>query len=121
MKRNVKHYTDEFKYRVVKEYLDTDLSQREVHEKYGLNGCAYIPRWIRKFGLDTNRDKQIHIQTMKNDEPKTPKERQLEAKIKELEASLEHERLRTLALNTLIDIAERDLKVPIRKKPGAKQ
>ena len=27
MKVNVNHYTDEFKYKVVQEYLNTDLSQ----------------------------------------------------------------------------------------------
>lgn len=107
---------------VVKEYLESDLSQEAVHKKYGLNGAAYIPRWMRKFGLNTNRDLQIHVQqTMSKSKPRTPKEMELEAKIKELESSLEHEKLRSLALNTMIDIAERDLKISIRKKSGAKQ
>ncbi|MEX2565133.1 MAG: hypothetical protein WD431_04270 [Cyclobacteriaceae bacterium] len=42
-------------------------------------------------------------------------------RIKELEEALERERLNTLAANKIIDIAERDLKIPIRKKSGAKQ
>ena len=52
---------------------------------------------------------------------KTPRERELEAKVKELEGALAYEKLRTLALNTMIDIAERDLNIPIRKKPGTKR
>jgi hypothetical protein len=52
---------------------------------------------------------------------KSSKEKELEAKIQELQRKLEYEQLRTLALNTLIDVAERDLKISIRKKPGAKQ
>ena len=122
MKRKVNHYTDEFRLQVVTEYLESDLSQEAVHKKYGLNGAAYIPRWMRKFGLNTNRDMQIQIsQTMSKSKSRTPKEIELEAKVKELESSLEHEKLRTLALNTMIDIAERDLKISIRKKSGAKQ
>jgi hypothetical protein len=58
---------------------------------------------------------------MIKEEDKTPRERKLEAKVKELEKALEQERLRTLALNTMINIAERDLKISIRKKHGTKQ
>ena len=122
MKRTVNHYTDEFKLQVVKEYLETDLSQQEVHKKYGLNGGAYIGTWMCKFGLNTNQDKQMQIQkNMSKNETKNPNELELEAKVKDLESSLEYEKLRTLALNTMIDIAERDLKISIRKKSGAKQ
>jgi len=52
---------------------------------------------------------------------KTSYERELEAKIKKLEQQLDYEQLRTLALDTMIDIAERDLKISIRKKSGAKR
>ena len=42
-------------------------------------------------------------------------------RIKELEKKLEDAQIKNIALETLIDVAEKDLKVPIRKKPGAKQ
>lgn len=42
-------------------------------------------------------------------------------RIKELEEALERERLINLATNKMIDIAERDLNVSIRKKSGARQ
>lgn len=48
-------------------------------------------------------------------------DRSSELIIKKLEKELEHERLKNLALNTVIDIAEEDLKINIRKKSGAKQ
>ena len=52
---------------------------------------------------------------------KTQQELELEAKVNKLEKELEYERLRTLALSTMIDVAERDLKISIRKKSGTKQ
>ena len=58
---------------------------------------------------------------MAKQKEKTPYERELEAKIAKLEQQLDYEQLRTLALDTMIDIAERDLKIPIRKKSGAKR
>jgi hypothetical protein len=45
----------------------------------------------------------------------------LKKKIKELELQLEYERLRTEALDTMINVAETRFNIPIRKKPGAKQ
>ncbi len=48
-------------------------------------------------------------------------EQELEQKLKALEKDLAYEKLCTKALNTMIDIAEKELKISIRKKSGAKQ
>ena len=45
----------------------------------------------------------------------------LQQKIAALEKQLEWEKLRCEALDTMINIAEKDLNIPIRKKPGAQQ
>jgi hypothetical protein len=46
---------------------------------------------------------------------------ELEAENERLKQELEMEQLRTRALNVMIDIAEDQFKIPIRKKSGAKQ
>jgi transposase len=58
---------------------------------------------------------------MSKETEKTPQELKLQAKVKELEKALEYEKMRTLALDTMINVAERDLKISIRKKSGTKQ
>jgi len=58
---------------------------------------------------------------MKEQSGRTPREQELELENQRLKKELEKERLRTLALNTMIDIAERDLKIKVRKNSGAKQ
>ena len=45
----------------------------------------------------------------------------LEARLRELQAELERERLKNLALTTMIEVAEEELHIDIRKKAGAKQ
>lgn len=45
----------------------------------------------------------------------------LQQKIAALEKQLEWEKLRAEALDTMINIAEKDLNISIRKKPGAQQ
>lgn len=55
----------------------------------------------------------------------TAKERtnnaQLETRIKELEKQLERSKLKNLAIETMVDIAESEFKINIRKKSGSKQ
>jgi transposase-like protein len=122
MKRKVNQFTDEFKFEVIQEYLTTDITHKALKKKHGIKGNSCIPNWKRKFGTSQITEEQINLQrTMSKEEEKTPRERKLEAKIKELEKALEQERLRTLALNTMINVAERDLKISIRKKSGTKQ
>jgi transposase-like protein len=122
MKKKVNHFTDDFKLMVVQEYLNTDHSQAELKKKYGFSGNNCISNWMRKFGMKTPDEQKIQLhQVMKKESEKTKQELELEAKIRELEKSLDYERLKTLALNTMIDIAERDLKISIRKKHGTKQ
>ena len=51
MKLKVNRFTDEFKLKVVQEYLDTDVSQCELKKKYNIGGKNCITIWMRKFGL----------------------------------------------------------------------
>jgi transposase len=122
MKTKVKQYTDEFKLEVVQEYMNTDISQRALLRKYKIGGNNNITKWMRKFDMQLPGDKQLELQRiMTKQKAKTSYEQELEDKIHKLEEQLEYEKFRTLALNTLIDVAERDLKISIRKKAGAKQ
>ena len=42
-------------------------------------------------------------------------------RIRQLERALEDANLKILGLETIINVAEKDLKIDIRKKPGTKQ
>jgi hypothetical protein len=45
----------------------------------------------------------------------------LQQQLKAAERQLEDAKMKNIALNMLIDVAEEKLKIHIRKKPGAKQ
>ena len=122
MKLKVNQFTDELKFQVVQEYMDTDVSQRELMLKFNIRGVNTIKKWMRKFDLQAPSQQEIELQrTMAKQKEKTPYERELEAKVAKLEQQLDYEQLRTLSLDTMIEIAERDLKISIRKKSGAKR
>lgn len=122
MKRKVNSYTDDFKLKLVQEYLMSDASLSDIQKQYGIKSKSSISEWVRKFDQKSPTKEEIELEkTMREQNQKTPKEQELELRIKQLEKELEKERLRTLALNTMIDIAERDLKIKVRKNSGAKQ
>jgi transposase len=122
MKTKTYRFPNEVKSQVVREYLSTDVSQRDLMQKFNIRGNNTIKLWMRKFDLQTPSQQQIELQRiMAKEKEKTPYELELEAKVKRLESQLEDEKLRTLALRTMIDIAEKELKISIRKKSGAKQ
>lgn len=122
MKRKINRYPDELKLKVVQEYLHTGIGLEELQKRYSIPSNTSIYNWMLKFGLSKPDLAGIKLDiAMEKETGKTGKEKALESRVKQLEKELEHEKLRTHALDTMINIAERELKIPIRKKPGAKQ
>ena len=103
---------------IVAAYLTGDKSYEELGDYYGV--CPKTIRtWVSRY---RKREKVVSLQAdskpvedmaRKKNVEKSPEVLLLEARIRELE-------LQNLALNTLIDVAERN-GIEIRKKSGAKQ
>ncbi len=122
MRKNGNRYSDELKNAAVTEYLTTDITIEACQVKYGFSGRGTLRNWIRKYGIEKDAKNVSYIpKAMTDSKDKSVNESMLEARIKELETALEMEKLRTEALDTMINIAEEKLKISIRKKPGAKQ
>jgi transposase-like protein len=119
----------DIKKEAVREYLEEGKSYRELSKKYGVNrttinkwvlvhqGIHDLPRSPKQVSYDLQQKK------LGNKSKQAVKEHQseLEKKIEVLEKQLEWEKLRSKALDTMITVAERELKTDIRKKPGTKQ
>jgi transposase-like protein len=112
-------YTEAFKRHVVGEIELGRISQSEAREKYGILGHSTILKWCRKYGrLFPHRDTKIGIKSMDEKEKELLL---LQNENKALRKELEEVRFKNVVLETLVDIAERELQIPIRKKYGAKQ
>jgi transposase-like protein len=103
---------------IVAAYLCGDNSYEELGQYYGVNP-SNIRMWVCRHrksrkSLSLQSDtKLLEDMSRKKREEKSPEVLALEARVRELE-------LQNLALNTLIDVAERN-GIDIRKKSGAKQ
>ncbi|WP_162342696.1 transposase [Cyclobacterium salsum] len=116
----LKHYSDDFKREVVRHYLSSDDSMKTTAVKFNLAVPASVHQWVRKFETEF----KTPVMDKSSEKPKSPipdTPEGMARRIKVLEEALERERLNTLAANKIIEIAERDLKISIRKKSGAKQ
>jgi transposase len=110
----LKMFSESFKKGVVLQIQLGRLTQSEANRKYGIKGHSTILKWIRKFG-ETDLQYPIVMDYSKSEK------KELIKRIKELERQLEDEQIRSFGYSKMIDIAEEQLKVSIRKKPDTKQ
>ena len=112
-------FPKEKKAEIISAYLTGDNSYEELGKYYDV-APSLIRTWISRYRRSKNvvslqaDSKPVEDMARKKKEAeKSPEVALLEARIRELE-------LQNLALNTLIDVAERN-GIEIRKKSGAKQ
>lgn len=95
----------------------------EISRKYRI-GHSSISRWMSIFGIGMPSESASKVNNMpKKQKPQdNPVSKDvLESRLRELQAELDRERLKNLALTTMIEVAEEELHIDIRKKAGAKQ
>ena len=112
--KGIKFYSESFKKEVIREITAGLLSKAEARRKYDIPGRSTIIGWIRKFDGKTTDYRRIM------DYKKSDKEALIK-RIRELERKLEDEQIRSEGLSKMIDIAEEQLKITIRKKSATKQ
>lgn len=120
----------ELKDQIIQEYLSTGCGYRKLQAKYGISRTT-ICKWVLIYqGVHnlppTDLQQSYYIEPM--EKKKKDKEAGISAneaallqKIAMLEKQLKHQELRAEVLDTLINVAEKQLNISIRKKPGTQQ
>ncbi|WP_282136895.1 helix-turn-helix domain-containing protein [Seonamhaeicola maritimus] len=123
VKRTQKDYSMSFKLQVVSEIERGELTRSQALSKYGIQGKSTIRDWLRKYGnfdWENQSYQPMH---------KSPQQRiiELEEKIKLLEkqkARAEHlaERAdkKAILFDMMLDLAEKEFNIPIRKNSKPK-
>jgi|WetSurMetagenome_2_1015567.scaffolds.fasta_scaffold199645_1 transposase len=104
-------YSLAFKQKVVSEIEDGKLTLQEARKLYGIGGGNSIQQWIRKLGKLHLLNKVVRIE-MKDEVSRI---KQLEKEKKELESALAQAHLKLLAYESLIEVAEENLGIDIKK------
>jgi transposase len=119
IRTNVGGFSDAFKLHIVEEIESGRLTQSEANRKYGILGHSTVSKWLRKYGTVKHGSPQRRSSTMMSKE--AHEMLRLQNEIKTLKTELDDARLKNVVLETFVDIAEKELGIPIRKKYGAKQ
>lgn len=104
--------------RIVIEVNSGIIAKRAACAKYGVNRNT-LALFIRRFSVRTLGN-DLSTQLLAN-MTENQKMNLLERKVKELTKILEDAKLKNASLETMIQIAEEDLNIKIRKKRGTKQ
>ena len=122
-KRTQKDYSLSLKLQIVQEIEQGLLTTTGAIDKYGVQAASTVRTWLKKYG---NFDYQY---TINQGMSKTPEQRilELEQQVKLLEKQknraeylAERADKKVLLFDMMIDIAEKEFKIPIRKKQEPK-
>jgi transposase-like protein len=105
------------KHKIIAE-IEQGVSLSEIRKKYKIRSERTLYDWIRKSRNENSLLTDPTRVTMTKSPGKPARE---SAEIESLQKALDDAHLQVKALNMMIDLAEKDLKIDIRKKSGTKQ
>ena len=126
------YFSETEKHEMIKEYLSSGSTKREIWKKYtGQADHGTLIRWMRKLGYSVTSQRKNPVQTSTFATMSKPKAKstqgyenfetlQLKKRISELEKQLKDAEMKAIAFSTMVDIAEEEFKIPIRKKLNTK-
>lgn len=132
IQKSGKYFTESEKHQIIQEFYETKCTKRFVWNKYtGQSGeHGQLTRWMRELGYNevnatrnSNLAANIFMAKKKiilDPEQDSFENLQLKNRIKELEKQLKDAELKAIAFSTMVEIAEKEFNIPIRKKFNTK-
>ena len=127
-----KYFSDEEKHFIIQDLISSQRTKRDIWEKYTGQEEEHgqLLRWMRKLGYDTGIktrrsnfvSNSIHMKKKpsKDNSTESFENLQLKKRVEELERQLKDAELKAIAFSTMVDIAEKEFNIPIRKKFNTK-
>jgi hypothetical protein len=131
--RSAGSFTISERHKIIQEAMTSGRSKVEIWKKYtgSSEEHANILRWMRQLGYNTDNlsrrlifGENISLMAKKKTSHIIAEESfeilQLKKRISELENQLKDAEMKAIAFSTMVDIAEKEFKIPIRKKLNTK-
>jgi transposase len=124
-------FTEEERHQIIQEYLSSGKTKIEIWHKYTgqTNEHGHLLQWMRQLGYQDEQSlkrigfdgNQTQMAKKKNIQGEDSFEiLQLKKRILELENQLKDAEMKAIAFSTMVDIAEEQFNIPIRKKVSTK-
>ena len=124
IKRTQKDYSLTFKLGVVEEVENGELGIKAAARRYGIQSHSTVTNWLRKYGTFDWVNKSQHRMPKSKDQRILELEQQiklLEKQKAQLESQVNTADKKAIFFDIMIDIAEEEFKIPIRKKFSPEQ
>ncbi len=108
--RKHRHYSEEFKRSIVKDFESGKFSVLQLERLHGISNVT-IYTWIYKYSTFNQEGYRV-VEKQSSSQSKV---KDLEKKIKELEAALGRKQIQIDYLETMMEVAKEDLKIDIKK------
>lgn len=120
--------SDDDKRIIIQDYLQGNDSKRDVYMRYTGYSDEHgrILKWMRAFGIADKWKKRTNFVGMSEQKKNTKIESEsfetlrLKKRIEELEKKLQTAEMKAIAFSTMVDVAEKEFNIPIRKKYNTK-
>lgn len=120
-KQKERHYSATFKWEVVQDVLKGKYTKEEARRIHGIKSKCAVLYWIREFSGNKKYREPSEFEVGSTIMQKRASEKVKLAKIKELEEELEREKQRAELWKKMVEVAEEEFGIEIKKKYGAKQ
>ena len=131
-----RYFTEDEKRKIIQELISTQCTKVELWAKYTGEEEEHgqLLRWMKRLGYNTGiKTRRPNIASnpfgmpreKKTDQSIDPRDEpfetlQMKKRIVDLEKQLKEAELKAIAFSTMVDIAEKEFKIPIRKKLNTK-
>lgn len=112
-------FSQEDRIEIVREFLEGKLEAKQIAERCQLSSVQVFYQWVGRY-IDDSRTFN-EIDALKDDQFKTMSPEDQLKELKKLRKALELEKLRSEGYRHMIELAEKQFNIPIRKKSGTKQ
>ncbi len=119
--KSQKRYPEDLKRKIAKSYLLGEASYAVLAEENGLKNKGVVKEFVKWYRRQLELEPNFDLKFEESENSNILSEKELQNKVKELEKKLKRAELKTEMLETIIDIAEDEFNLDIRKKSGAKQ
>jgi transposase-like protein len=123
VKRTQKDYTMQFKLQVVREIEDGVFTVSQAQRNYGVQSRGTIVKWLEKYG-NFDPHYKVKKKVMKTAEQRLLELEQENRLLKKqklaLEKELSNSDKKVILFDMMIDLAEKEYQIPIRKNSNPK-
>jgi transposase-like protein len=119
--RELEKFSEDSRRKIVMEVLSGTLTKEQARHVYGIKSKSAILEWMRIFAGLERRVPNDPLPILRNMSVEQDSNKELKARIRQLEEELQLSRLKGRAYQIMVDIAREEYGLDLEKKSGAKQ